>query len=126
MIEHVPVPTIVSVDPATVQAAGVADVNATVRPEVALAKSGRGVAENVWLPGLVKSMLCASFAIVIVKDCEASGETPFEALIEPEYEPAAPGAPEISPVFASMVRPDGRPDALNEIGFVPFALTWNE
>ncbi len=53
--------------PETVQTPVVAEVNATVRPELAVAESGSGV-PTVWVPGLVKVMVWVS--ALTVKLCE--------------------------------------------------------
>ena len=63
----------VAVVPETVQTVGVAEVNATVRPELADAESVSGV-PTVCVPGLVKVMDCASKAAALtVKLCATCG-----------------------------------------------------
>ena len=56
---HVPVARNVACVPETVQTLAVVEAKATVRLEVAVAESARGV-PTVCAPGLLKVMVCAS------------------------------------------------------------------
>ena len=60
MIEHVPVATVVTVTPDTVQTAGVFEAKTTVSPELAVALSANGATPRDTLPGTPKEMNCGA------------------------------------------------------------------
>ena len=63
-----PVATTVTVEPDTVQIEGLAELNATVRPDVAVADSANGAASMVWVPTAGKLMVWA-VGVTTANDC---------------------------------------------------------
>ena len=60
MIEHVPMATVVTVTPDTVQTAGVFEAKPTVSPELEVALSANGATPRDTLPGTPKEMNCGA------------------------------------------------------------------
>ncbi len=61
--------------------------------------------------------------ITMVKGWVALGRVPLAAVMVPLKVLAVVGVPEITPLLELMVRPVGRPEAVNVIGAVPVAVT---
>jgi hypothetical protein len=76
VIEHVPRPASVNVDPFTVQTLEVVEAKLTTRPEVAEALRVTGPGSEI-LPGFAKLMVCEAW--LTVKTCVTGVATPYVA-----------------------------------------------
>src|SRR5260221_3919977 len=125
---HVPVASIVTFAPETVQTFDVVELNVTTRPEVAVAVSASGMVESACEPGLVKLIVWLALATVSVNDWVALGRKPLAAPIVTGYVPAAPrsGVPASTPVAGVEVMAVGSATVSESVGMgVPVRVTVN-
>jgi len=114
---HVPALTIVSEAPDTVHTAGVADENATARPDVAVAVSVIGAEVKGWLAGPVKLIACPALCTVSTNDWEPVPE----ALVAVKVSGNVPtvlreGVPARTPVAGVNVTPAGSVPVIERVG----------